>query len=368
MKRPRALNLFRRVLLSETLWLIFPTVGAFVLNRLCLREPRRPPALPSSDWSRRERHALLTNSEERRRNLEGKGPGLATVSAIVVAAVLIAMTEGWNASHPAGRTVLVIAAVYAGFSLFTPIYLVGPQKRDVVDIRDLERAARAPAPEDSVATRAAMAAMQNDLRNLHLANLLDAARRELSYALGFLLLWVVLVPVTGALRHDVGQPAETGRHVHPHVGGTPPSQTCRPFSGPLPPPPSESTPPRSQPPLGTTLIERPLGGTQQVAALAPTVSSVLPATPKHLFMYKLRYGLLCTVKHCFQRHGEARPLDVQGLRPRIGLVSSDQRQAEQQDPPEHELRLRRLPSGQSRQEPTIIIPSFEEYLVETRCL
>lgn len=225
MKRLRLPSPLRRVLLSTTFWKVLPTAGAFALNRLRLREPRRPPALPSSDWSRRERHVLLANSEERRRNLEGKGPGLATVSAIIVAAALVAITEGWNASHLAGRVVLVFAAIYAAFSLLTPIYLVGPQKRDVVDTNDLERAARAPAPDEAIASKAAIAAVQNDLRNLHLANLLDAARRELSYALGLLLLWVALIPTTGTLRRDEAQSgkATATRHVLPkaHSHGEP---------------------------------------------------------------------------------------------------------------------------------------------------
>lgn len=191
----------RRGLLSEPFWWALPTVGAFLLNRLELRE-RRPAALPSSDWSRRERRALLANSEERRRNLEGKGPGLATVSAIIVAAVVIAITDGWSTSHVAARVILVAAATYAVFSLLTPIYLVGPQPRHVVDSPDLERAARAPSPDEYIAGRAVLAAMKNDLGNLRLANLLDAARRELSYSLVLLLIWIVFVPISGALEID----------------------------------------------------------------------------------------------------------------------------------------------------------------------
>jgi hypothetical protein len=43
--------------------------------------------------------------------------------------------------------------------------------------------ARAPSPDEFIAVRAASAAMKNDLGNLRLTNLLDAARRELGYAL-----------------------------------------------------------------------------------------------------------------------------------------------------------------------------------------
>jgi hypothetical protein len=51
-----------------------------------------------TECSRRERRALLTASEERLRNIEGKGPGLATVSAVIVAVILLAIAGGWRES------------------------------------------------------------------------------------------------------------------------------------------------------------------------------------------------------------------------------------------------------------------------------
>jgi hypothetical protein len=56
--------------------------------------------------------------------------------------------------------------------------------------------------EEALANSAATAAMKNDLRNLRLTNLLDAARRELAYALALVVLWTLLVPVTGVLKRD----------------------------------------------------------------------------------------------------------------------------------------------------------------------
>lgn len=202
MTRPRLPDYVRALLLSETAWRLLPTPAAYYLNRERVRDPMQPPALPDRDWTRRERHNLLSTGEERLRNIEGKGPGLATVSAVVVGAVLLAITGGWDDSTGFGRALLVLAAVYGALSLVMPIYLVGPLQRDAVHVAELEEAARSISPEERLAETAARAAMQNDLRNLRLSNLLDAARRELSYSLALLLLWVFLVPVTGLLREE----------------------------------------------------------------------------------------------------------------------------------------------------------------------
>jgi hypothetical protein len=202
------------LLLSEPVWRLFPTLGTLYLNRHRVREPVRLPDLPQNEWSRSQRHDLLTFSEERMRNIEAKGPGLATVSAVIVAAVLLAIIGGWDESTGVARAILVLTALYTAFSLLMPMYLVGPLKRDTVHLRSIETAARADDPEEALAHFAAEGAMRNDLRNLRLANLLDAARRELAYALALLLLWVVLVPVTGLMRKDdtAMRPA-SGRHL-----------------------------------------------------------------------------------------------------------------------------------------------------------
>jgi hypothetical protein len=161
-----------------------------------------PPSLPVAEWTHRERRALLDRSEDRLRSLESKGPGLAAVSAVIVAAVVIAITTGWTESTALARLILVLAALYTVLSLLMPLYLVGPLKRDTVHVAELVAAAQASDPEESLSRSAAEAAMSNDLRNLRLSNLLDAARRELGYALVLLLLWALLVPVSGVLRHE----------------------------------------------------------------------------------------------------------------------------------------------------------------------
>jgi hypothetical protein len=189
----------RRLFLSAAFWRLFPTLATLYLNWDRVREPMKMPSLPATDWSRRERRGLLDNSEERLRSLEGKGPGLAAVSAVIVAAVLIAIVSGWNESTTPARVILALAAVYATSSLVMPLFLVGPLRRDTVHVSELYAAAQSDDPEEALATAAADAAMRNDLRNLRLSNLLDASRRELSYALLLLLLWAILLPATSAL-------------------------------------------------------------------------------------------------------------------------------------------------------------------------
>lgn len=189
----------RRVFLSAAFWRLFPTLATLFLNWDRVREPMKMPSLPATEWSRRERRALLDSSEERLRSLEGKGPGLAAVSAVIVGAVLVAITSGWGESTAPARVILATAAVYATFSLVMPLFLVGPLRRDTLHVSELDAAAQSDDPEEALATAAANAAMRNDLRNLRLSNLLDASRRELSYALSLLLLWALLVPATSAL-------------------------------------------------------------------------------------------------------------------------------------------------------------------------
>jgi hypothetical protein len=200
-----------RVLLSEPVWWVLPTPAAYYLNRVRIKKPMDMPDLPTADWARRECHNLLSASEDRLRSIEGKGPGLATVSAVIVGAVVLALTSGWHESTWLGRLLLVLAAVYGGSSLLMPLYLVGPVKRETLHVADLQDAAGDEDPEERLADRAARAAMRNDLRNIGLVNLLGAARRELLYAFVLLLLWGLLAPTTGVLRrqatHDAGPKA-----------------------------------------------------------------------------------------------------------------------------------------------------------------
>ncbi len=198
----------RKVLLSEWLWRLLPTPAIFYLNRTRVTTPADVPVMPDAEWSRSERRSLLSRSEERLRNIEAKGPGLAAVTAVIAAAVLLALT-GWGESEWPAKVLLALAAFYVALSLCTPLYLVGPLTRYTVTVEDLADAAADPHPQELLAARSAEQAMQNDLQNLRLANHLDASRRELVYALVLVLVWALLVPVSTVLRTDTPSPLPT---------------------------------------------------------------------------------------------------------------------------------------------------------------
>lgn len=191
----------RKVLLSEWLWRVLPTPAIFYLNRTRVTTPAEVPAMPDAEWSQSERRSLLSRSEDRLRNIEAKGPGLAAVTAVIAAAVLLALT-GWSESQWPAKVVLALAAFYVALSLCTPLYLAGPLTRHTVTVEDLKDAAEDPSPQELLAARSAEQAMQNDLQNLRLANHLDASRRELTYALVLVLVWALLVPASTVLRAD----------------------------------------------------------------------------------------------------------------------------------------------------------------------
>jgi hypothetical protein len=210
-----------RLLLSSTFWYVLPTPAIFLLNRKRVTAPAKIGALPPSEWSRRERRKLLQASEARLQSIESKGPGVVTVTAVVAAGVLIALANGWNEAGLLGKLFLVLATFYSALSLLTPIYLVGPLKRHVVDVPELEQAAADADPDEWLATTSANEAMRNDLQNRRLANHLDAARREVAYALGLLLCWAVLAVSWGVFENpsspgETKQSApETSRPLHP---------------------------------------------------------------------------------------------------------------------------------------------------------
>jgi hypothetical protein len=182
------------------LWQILPTPFALIVNRVRVRNPADMPDLPSDAWAIAERRALLADSQGRMASLEGKGPGLATVTAVVVAGSALAISAGWDESDLLAKIILLLAAVFTFFSLLTPIYLVGPIKHPSITSASLGSAAETEHPEHTVAELAADTAMANDVTNQRIANLLDAARRELYYSLVLLVLWLATVPLTGLLR------------------------------------------------------------------------------------------------------------------------------------------------------------------------
>ena len=93
---------------------------------------------------------------------------------------------------------------------------MGPLTRNTVTVEDLKEAVDAPQPDELLAQKSAEHAAKNDLQNTRLANHLDAARRELSYALALVIIWALLVPATGLLRAEraaASKPSTPWTHV-----------------------------------------------------------------------------------------------------------------------------------------------------------
>lgn len=216
---------WQRAILWPKLRFIFPTLAALYLNRVYLSHELKAPKLDSTPWAREQARLLLGRSEERLRGIEAKGPGLATVCAVIAAAVIAALLEGWDDATLLGRVLLGLASWYAAFSLLTPIYLVGPQPRHTVDAARVGVASMMPSPEDYIAREEVVASQHNVRRNQRLGNLQDAARNELGAAIAVLVVWALLGPVTGLLVRD--QPAE-------ERSCCPPAATAAPSSTPVP--------------------------------------------------------------------------------------------------------------------------------------
>ncbi|MGA7272187.1 MAG: hypothetical protein WB239_14040 [Acidimicrobiia bacterium] len=195
-------------------WLL-PTPSTVYFNAVEMPPPPEPAELPDAAWVRKESQALLDRSEDRRRTIETKGPGLATISAIFVAGVLVALTSGWDRSTWPARVLLAAAIFYALVSLLVPIYLIGPLRRQRIRSSELAEASEHDDPERFLAEKARASAAINDHDNLALTNLQDAARKEVGFVWLLLVSWLILVPLTGA--------AERPAHPAP----THPRATCR---------------------------------------------------------------------------------------------------------------------------------------------
>lgn len=195
----------RVVLLWPPLRFVIPTLSTVYFNHHHLSGELHTVSLPREQWAYDEQQRLLDRSEERLRGLETKGPGLATVGAIVAAGVVAAIVEGGGKATVAGKMLLAIGAWYGIWSLAVPIYLVGPQARSTIDVHQLIAAADSEHPADHVAREAQAAAQNNVRRTQRIGNLQDAARNELTAALAFLVAWLILGPGTGLLTRTVDQ-------------------------------------------------------------------------------------------------------------------------------------------------------------------
>lgn len=199
------LKCWQRLVLWPPLRFVLPTVTTLYFNHHHLRGELKTAKLPDEKWAQQQASGLLSRSEDRLRSLEAKGPGLATVAAVVAAGVVAAIIEGGSDATLLGKVLLGLGVWYAICSLLVPMHLVGPQPRETIDLDDVVAAAEKDSPEQYLAVREQEAAQGNVRRAQRIANLQDAARNELIAALAVLILWLLLGPTTGALERDEGR-------------------------------------------------------------------------------------------------------------------------------------------------------------------
>lgn len=186
-------SLWRRLLQQ-----VLPLALALYTNRRYLHDdiPEPPAALPDGAWANDEAGDLLARSEDRLETLESKGPGLATVCAIVAAAVVVAISLTWEEATTLAKVLLVGASAYTAMSLCAPVVLVGPVRRETVTRATVEEAATEDDPKGYLARRKARAAAVNDLATLRLSNLQAAARNDVRNAILLFIVWG-LIALTG---------------------------------------------------------------------------------------------------------------------------------------------------------------------------
>lgn len=240
------LNCWQRVALSKPFEFVLPTATTLYFNHRHLSSKLKTVDLPPNAWAQQEAKELLARSEDRLRNLEAKGPGLAAVAAIVAAGVVAAIIESGGHATWQGKILLGLAAWYAIWSLVVPIHLVGPQARETIDLNQLILAANSEDPEQYLAVQAQQAAQGNVRRTQRIGNLQDAARRELSIALGVLTVWLLLGPAIGLL-----QDREPPTMTQPMTSTTSSTSTTTAL-----PAPSTSSPTIATPQLTTTAPRR----------------------------------------------------------------------------------------------------------------
>jgi hypothetical protein len=148
--------------------------------------------VPDGEWAFLEAAALLERSEQRLESIEAKGPGLATVSAIVAGAAVLTISLVWTQSPAGAQAILVGSAVYSAMSLWAPIMLVGPLARATVTSATLADASNADDPHRFLAAKKFDAAAENDRTTLVLANHQAASRNDARNALILFLAWAVL--------------------------------------------------------------------------------------------------------------------------------------------------------------------------------
>jgi len=174
---------------------VVPLLQALWVNRKYLSGPPTVPSIRHSVWTARELDSLLLQSQDRLRSIEAKGPGLAAVSAIVGAALGIAISETWQSAPLAQKIVLIAAAVAVASSLVCPIVLVGPLRRNGLTLSALAELSYRPAGAVEALLVKAEAIAENDQRTARLANLQTASRNDLRNAVILLVVWALTLPV-----------------------------------------------------------------------------------------------------------------------------------------------------------------------------
>jgi hypothetical protein len=178
--------------------LVLPLPLALYTNRRYLRgRPNVPTLATHEEWTSQEADALLERSEQRLQSIESKGPGLATVCAIVAAPIVVAISLTWSDTTLGGKILLVFAAFYSLLSLWAPIQLVGPVSRGTITTDTLQEALEAEDSTEFLGQAKAQAAADNDRTTLRLSNLLAASRNDVAYAVLLLIAWSIVALLGG---------------------------------------------------------------------------------------------------------------------------------------------------------------------------
>ncbi len=172
---------------------------AVYVNRRFLAGPApRISPLPDFSWTRAEQQKLLARSEARLANLENKGQGVATVCAVVAAAISVAVSLTWQTAGFGERLLLAAAGWYALTSLAAPIRLVGPIERSTITADQLSAlAGLGSEAEEELAHAYAQASADNDRSTQRLSNLLAASRNDVALAAIGFIMWVCVAVAEG---------------------------------------------------------------------------------------------------------------------------------------------------------------------------
>lgn len=145
---------------------------------------------PAAERRAAEASQALTRSEGELTAVESKGQMLTSISAIVAAAVGLAISLTWSTSTTPAKWLLVGAATYDLKSLWAPLALTGPVQR-ACPFPITTKAGRAK-PAAHPPEHKLQAANLNRLTALRLSSLLATSRRDLLKAILLFTAWATL--------------------------------------------------------------------------------------------------------------------------------------------------------------------------------